>query len=264
MSDEASVIARIAHDVRASGVEAGDILLVHASLRALGFVPGGAPTVIAGLQQALGPAGTLLMPALSYATVTPAHPYFDLTETPANVGVIAETFRRTPGVQRSLHPTHSVCSSGPATAALLAAHGDDRTPCGQHSPFRLLPTFRGKILMLGCGLLPNTSFHAIEELVNPPYLFGAPLDYTLVDGNGVRTVRRYTPHGFAGVRQRYDRIATRLTSPALRVGQVLAARVYLFDAAAMWEAALAALQADPYAFVEFVEESDRASTPGGS
>jgi aminoglycoside 3-N-acetyltransferase len=137
----------------------------------------------------------------------------------------------------------------------LAAHGFDRTPCGLHSPFHLLPGVRGKILMLGCGLHPNTSFHAIEEVIRPPYLFGAPLDYELVNENGGRTVRRYLTHGFAGVRQRYDRIAALLPAPALCTGQVLAAPAYLLDAATMWQVALAALQADPLAFVEPVNES---------
>ncbi|MFO7634462.1 MAG: AAC(3) family N-acetyltransferase, partial [Caldilinea sp.] len=85
-----AVVERIAQDLHTADVQSGDVLLVHASLRALGHVPGGAATVIAGLQQALGPYGTLLMPALSYATVTPDRPHFDLALTPSNVGVIAE------------------------------------------------------------------------------------------------------------------------------------------------------------------------------
>lgn len=250
-----ALINAIAADLYTLGVRAGDILLVHASLRACGFTPGGASTVLAGLRLALGTTGVLLMPALSYATVTPDSPRFDLRLTPANVGVIAETFRQQPGVLRSLHPTHSVCGDGPAAHSLLAAHDLDRTPCGPNSPFRLLPGVGGKILMLGCGLHPNTSFHAIEEIIRPPYLFGEPLDYELVDGDGVRTLRRYTPHGFAGVRQRYDRIAALLPAPALRIGRVLAAPAHLLDAATLWQVALAALQADPLAFVEPADES---------
>ena len=38
--------------------------------------------------------------------------------------------------------------------------------------------------MLGCGLQPNTSMHAIEEMVKPPYLFGPPLTYHLVLADG--------------------------------------------------------------------------------
>lgn len=245
-----SATAQIASDLHRVGVAPGDVLLVHASLRALGAVPGGAPTVITGLRQALGERGTLLMPALSYEVVTPDNPRFDLALTPSNVGVIAETFRRQPGVLRSLHPTHSVCGQGRAAEALLAEHGADHTPCGPHSPFRRLPGQHGKILMLGCGLHPNTSFHAIEELVEPPYLYGEPLDYELVDGAGQRTIKRYIPHDFAGYRQRYDRIEMMLPAPALRVGRVLDATVHLLDAAEMWRVALEALRRDPLAFVE--------------
>lgn len=246
----AAVVERMVNELHAAGIRPGDLLLVHASLRALGFVPGGAATVIAALLAALGAEGTLLMPALSYATVTPANPCFDLAATPANVGIIAETFRMQAGVRRSLHPTHSVCGQGRLAERLLVTHAADCTPCGPHSPFRLLPEQGGKILMLGCGLRPNTSFHAIEELVTPPYLFGASRDYTLIDDAGRRTVKRYRTHNFAGFHQRYDRIAHLTAEPALRVGRVLDATVHLLDAAALWQAALAALQHDPLAFVE--------------
>jgi len=246
------IAAQMAGELCAAGVQSGGVLLVHSSLRSLGHVPGGAPTVIAGLRQALGATGTLLMPALSYAAVTPEQPHFDLALTPSNVGNIAETFRSQPGVLRSLHPTHSVCAIGPAAAALLGAHSQDTTPCGPHSPFHLLPQHSGQILMLGCGLAPNTSFHAIEELVVPPYLFDAPIVYEIVDGDGVRTAKRYLPHNFAGYVQRYERIGALLRAPALRTGRVLAATVYLLDAAALWATALDALRRDPLAFVEQV------------
>ena len=242
--------ARLAGAIRAASVRPGGVLLVHASLRSLGEVPGGAATVIAGLRQALGPDGTLLMPALSYAAVTRERPRFDLVLTPSNVGVLAETFRRQPGVMRSLHPTHSVCGSGPAAAALLGKHGQDATPCGAHSPFRRLPQAGGQLLMLGCGLAPNTSFHAIEELVMPPYLLGAPIEYELIDGDGERTIKRYLPHDFAGYAQRYERLGELLSEPDLQKAKVLAATVYVVEAAAMWDVALAALRRDPLAFVE--------------
>jgi aminoglycoside 3-N-acetyltransferase len=234
----------------ALGVRPGGVLLVHSSLKALGPQAGGPAAVIEGLRRALGPDGTLLMPALSYATVTSAQPVFDVLRTPSCVGIIPETFRRTPGVRRSLHPTHSACASGPRTGSLLDSHASDRTPCGPASPFRRLRQLDGQILMLGCGLAPNTSMHAIEELVVPPYLFGEPLVYTLVLEDGTREERRYTPHGFAGWEQRYDRIEGMLGAPGLRVGTVLGARCHLLEAASFWERALEAFRGDPLAFIE--------------
>ena len=237
-------------DLLALGVRPGGVLLVHSSLRALGPAAGGPHAVIAALREALGPGGTLLLPALSYAAVTPGHPVFDVHATPSCVGIIPETFRQLPGVQRSLHPTHSVCGIGPLASELLGAHLSDTTPCGPCSPFHLLPEVHGQILMLGCGLGPDTSLHAVEELVVPPYLFGPPLRYTLVRQDGTRVERDYLTHGFVGWRQRYDRVGQMLAAPDLRTGSVLAAGCHLLEAAALWEHALAALRRDALAFVE--------------
>jgi aminoglycoside 3-N-acetyltransferase len=241
---------KLAADLHALGVRPGGVLLVHSSLRALGPVPGGAETVVHGLLEALGPDGTLLMPALSYARVTPEQPLFDVRLTPSNVGALPETFRTRPGTLRSVHPTHSVCGVGRLAAPLLKRHIEDRTPCGPRSPFHLLPEFGGQILMLGCGLRPNTSMHAIEELVEPPYLFGGTLAYRLVGWDWGVTEAVYRVHGFRGWQQRYDRVADVLEAPHLRRGRVLAADVHLIEASALWEAALAALRRDPLDFVE--------------
>ena len=147
-------------DLLGLGLRPGGVVMVHSSLRALGQVSGGAETVIDGLLAALGPDGTLLMPALTYKHVTPDKPHFDALRTPSNVGIIPETFRRRRGTRRSVHPTHSVCGVGPLAALILDPHNADTTPCGPHSPFHSLPKYNGQILMLGCGLEPNTSMHA--------------------------------------------------------------------------------------------------------
>ena len=54
---------KIAEDLRALGVEPGMTLLVHSSLSALGWVPGGPVTVVQALMDVLTPTGTLVMPA---------------------------------------------------------------------------------------------------------------------------------------------------------------------------------------------------------
>lgn len=240
----------LTEDLLSLGVRPGGVLLVHSSFKSLGLHAGGPAAVIQGLQAALGARGTLLMPALSYAAVTPERPLFDVRSTPSCIGIIPETFRLTPGVLRSLHPTHSVCACGPRAADLLARHAEDTTPCGPSSPFRAVPAAGGQILMLGCGLRPNTSMHSVEELVVPPYLFGEPLTYTLVAADGARSSRPYTTHGFQGWDQRYDRIAQLLGAPDLRVGMVLDATCHLLEARRLFECALDALRADPLFFVE--------------
>jgi aminoglycoside 3-N-acetyltransferase len=243
-------IQRIADDLLSAGVREGGVLLVHSSFRSLGHVPGGPETVIRGLLRALGPDGTLLMPALSYEHVLPTRPYFDVRQTPSNVGAIPEFFRTRPGTRRSVHPTHSVCGAGPLADVLLEDHLLDSTPCGPHSPFRLLPDHGGQILMLGCGLRPNTSMHAIEELVEPPYLFGPPLSYQLVLDDGRVLDKVYIQHDFVGWAQRYDRVGQVLDEGGLKRGSVLAAGVFLIEAPAMWDAVLATMRHDPLHFVD--------------
>jgi aminoglycoside 3-N-acetyltransferase len=239
-------------DLLSLGVRPEGVLMVHSSLKALGPVEGGAETVIVGLLEALGGSGTLLMPALTYERVTAEQPLFDVKRTPGNVGLIPETFRLRAGTKRSLHPTHSVCATGPQATELLEAHLQDDTPCGAHSPFHRLPEFGGQILMLGCGLEPNTSMHAIEELVVPPYLYGPPGEYQLVLQDGTIMRKTYIPHNFHGWVQRYDRVGEILSSPGLRRGRVLQAEAFIIEAAALWEKALEALKRDPCYFVDRV------------
>ena len=54
-------VEHIEGDLRSLGVAAGDLLMVHASLRAIGPVDGGAEGVLEALETAVGPGGTLLM-----------------------------------------------------------------------------------------------------------------------------------------------------------------------------------------------------------
>ncbi len=241
--------AQLVSDLLALGVRPGGVLLVHSSLRSLGPVEGGAEEVVKGLLEALGPSGTLLMPALSYESVGAYNPLFDVARTPSCVGALPEYFRTRPGTRRSVHPTHSVSGTGRLAADLLSGHEKDSTPCGAHSPFARLPQVEGQILFLGCGLRPNTSMHAVEERVEPPYLFGKTVDYQifLPDGSEMRMSVR--SHNFKGWVQRYDRLEEAM-SEGLTQGRVLQAQCTLVESAKMWPAALAALQTDALYFVE--------------
>ncbi|MFQ6042017.1 MAG: AAC(3) family N-acetyltransferase [Candidatus Poribacteria bacterium] len=250
MLDEEKTEVQIANDLTALGLRECGVLLAHASLRSLGKVPGGAETVVRGLLRALGEDGTLLMPALSYAHVDAQNPVFDVLNTPSCVGALPEYFRTRPGTIRSIHPTHSVCGFGRQAESLLKEHYLDTTPCGEHSPFRRLREAKGQILFLGCGLRPNTSMHAVEELVLPPYLLGDPVDYRIILAPSKEMRMRVRRHNFGIWGQRYDRLGPLLDENGLKKGKVLAATVDLVDCEQMWEKALTALKKNPFFFVE--------------
>jgi aminoglycoside 3-N-acetyltransferase len=241
-------VSRIAAQVSALGVRPGGVLLVHSSLSSMGHVEGGAETAIQALLQALGPMGTLLMPALSYDSVHSGQTHFDRHATPCCVGAIAEAFRLRGGTLRSGSPTHSICASGPQAAQIVGDHHLDTTPVGPRSPLRKVRDLGGQLMFLGCGLRPNTSMHGVEELVEPPYLFGAEVCYSLQLGERRHTIscRR---HDFAGWVQNYERVAEVLCDIDLRVGMVCAAQVHLLEARPMWDSAAAALRQDAFAFV---------------
>jgi len=65
--------------------------------------------LIDALRDALGPAGTLVMPTMSDGASV-----FDPKTTPTcEMGIVAETFFRQPGVLRSTHPGASFAAAGP-------------------------------------------------------------------------------------------------------------------------------------------------------
>ncbi len=54
-----------------AGVMQGQTVMVHTSLSSLGFVCGGAQTVIESLMECVGENGTILMPAQSWKNLDP-------------------------------------------------------------------------------------------------------------------------------------------------------------------------------------------------
>jgi aminoglycoside 3-N-acetyltransferase len=244
------VVCRMARDLAGLGVRKAGALLVHSSLKSLGKLPDGPETAVEGLLEVLGGEGTLLMPALSYETVNAENPVFDVLNTPSCVGALPEFFRRRPGAIRSVHPTHSACGIGPRAGSMLGEHVRDVTPCGENSPYFKLKEEAGQILFLGCGLKPNTSMHAVEELIEPPYLYNGWVDYRIRLADGSAAAMRVRSHGFKGWRQRYDRIETVMAGDGISAGRVLSADCFLLEAPALWRKAHQALKEDPLFFVD--------------
>jgi aminoglycoside 3-N-acetyltransferase len=202
MSEEASIAAvsepgtreGIAADLRALGIQSGEVLLVHSSLSSLGWINGGPVTVIQALQDVLGPEGTLVMPAHSgeysdpaewgnppvpqawHETIRRTMPLFDVRRTPTRgMGRIAELFRTWPDVMRSSHPQVSFAACG-KQAALVTADHELAYSLGETSPLARVYELDGRVLLLGVGFDRNTSFHLAEYRVPDPPLVkvGAP------------------------------------------------------------------------------------------
>jgi len=245
----------LCRDLAALGLRAGDTVIVHSSLSSMGQVEGGAETVIAALRAVLGETGTLMFPAFTYRSAY-IDSTFSLNDSPVCVGKIPETFRTMPGVLRSFHPTHSVCAIGARAAEMVADHGLDDTPMGPHSPYRKLPDVGGKILMLGCGMAPNSFMHAMEEVAEVPYVLRDHHYFRMTDGEGNVVTKGIRRHNFARpegtIHQRYVRSLDVLDASAgdYTEGLVHGAKATLILSAALRTKAVAKMKAEPYYFID--------------
>jgi len=247
----------LVRDITKLRVKQGETLLVHSSMKSLrGFVEGGCATVIEAFLTVLGEDGTLLMPTLTCANVTRQSPFFSVRNTQSCVGKLTEAFRTTPGVIRSVHPTHSVCAYGRLAKELTEDHIHDNTPVGPNSPFRRMMPYGGRILMLGCGLTHDTFMHGVEEEAGVPYCLSPdPIDFTCELADGQRITITHTPHYFLGVTQRYDRVGTLLNEAEMQQGKIAAADCYILDSNALWEKAEAKIREEPFFFVNISENN---------
>ena len=247
-------VKAIAADAEKLGICRGDTVLVHSSLKSMG-VPGLTPReVFEGRLEAIGD-GTIVFPTLSYEYCNPGQRVFDVRTTPSNVGAIPEYFRTSfEGAIRSLCPTHSCAAYGRDAEYITCDQHLDTTPCGEHSPFRKLRNLNGKVLFLGCGCNCNTSMHAVEELVEPDYLYGDSYEYTLIDIDGKEHKMNCAAHGFKGVAQCYYRLIPMLPGDAYREGKILNADCTLVNAVPMWKIAEQKYREDPHCFIDIVGE----------
>ncbi len=251
-------------DLISLGVRPGDTLLMHSSYKSLGGIQDGAAGIFKVLTDLLGDEGTLILPALSYASVTADNPVYVHEETPCCIGYLPEYFRtQVPGVIRSIHPTHSCCLKGKRAEEMAKDHELDLTPAGPNSPFAKLPKVDGKILLLGSHTNSNTIMHGVEETAEPPYLFDRSkrIEYILRVGDKEikqRALRHYFTRTDVAYVQCYSRVLSLLTGDEIVHGKVLDADCWLLSAKAVWEKGHAKLKEDPFYFVDKIElENER-------
>ena len=248
---------KIKEDLSLLGIKTGDDILVHSSFKNLGGVEGGIETVIEALLSVVGDNGTLLFPTLSFSTVNPEppinNPVFDVRNTPSCVGAMSNVFMNFEGVERSLHPTHSVAALGARQKEYIQNHELDNEPVGENSPFFKLGKLGGKVLFLGCSTKSNTSMHGVEEYAKAPYVLSENTrHYVIINKDGNRTEKDYYYHyihqrGFA---QRYDRLENIMN---FQRGNVLKAECAVVDCEEMWKVGSEKIKSDPYYFVEKIE-----------
>ncbi len=250
---------RIAADLAELGIAAGDTVMLHAAVSAIGWIVGGPDRVLAAVLDVVGEAGTLLMyigwdgspydvtvgapelpPALAGAW--PAYNP-EMSRAVRNWGVLAEYLRTWPDARRSAHPDSSFVAVGAKADELTRDH-PLQYGMGPGSPLAKLCEAKGKVVLLGSPLSNVTLLHHAEHLAEVPnkaiVRYWAPI---LRDGEKAWVqIEEFDTNGclpWHGPMDMFEAIARDyLRSGQGVVGHVGSAQSHLFDAAELTEFAV--------------------------
>ncbi|MBI5118367.1 AAC(3) family N-acetyltransferase [Candidatus Poribacteria bacterium] len=206
---------RLIDDLHALGIVKDNVVLVHSSLKSLGYVDGGAQTVLEALFETVTPSGTLVIPTYHmlehscYNTCLAADKYmFDPRRHGTYLGAIPSAFLKFPNIQRSIHPTHSVSAVGHHAKYVTESHHLAPSTFGPDSPWDRILKLNGKVLGLGVSLAPVAYYHALEDTMKDefplPVRVQATYDLRCRDWSGNLVVVRVRPLDPHYVKQRID------------------------------------------------------------
>ena len=176
--------SRLARDLRKLGLEPGGVAMVHCRMSALGWVVGGAETVVRALLDALAPEGTL-MAYTGWQDAPPddldaldeeakriyleEHPAYDprVALSRRDHGRVSEALRTWPGSRHSGHPEAGVAAVGPLAEVLTSSHPYDDA-YGAGTPYARLVELGGQVALLGAPLETVTLVHHAEAIARVP------------------------------------------------------------------------------------------------
>jgi len=200
-------------DLRALGVRSGDVVMAHASVRAIGEVAGGPDEIHMAIKDAVSPGGTLLMyagcpryvdevgrgnlSAAEEADVLEKLPPFDAAtaRSARDHGILVEFFRSWPGTLVNRHPAR-FAAWGARAAHLIEPQPWDYA-FGAGSALDRLLALDGRILLLGSDHDTVTFLHYVEHVVDFPGKRVARFKVPCLE-NGVRVWREMAEFDTSG------------------------------------------------------------------
>jgi aminoglycoside 3-N-acetyltransferase len=187
-------IQLLVEEWRKAGVDSGDVLLVHSSIKRTllkyaevrdALSP---KDIVQSFLDAVGPLGTLVFPTFNF-DFTAGVP-FHIQETPSQMGALTEVARLRPDAKRSGHPIYSFVAIGKYAGRFEAIN--NVSGYGADSPFALLRELDGKIAVLD---LPDqksmTFYHHVEEMHEVDYRFHKTFIGKYTDAGGKMQERSY-------------------------------------------------------------------------
>jgi len=243
--------SRLEKDSRKLGIAAGQTVMLHASVRAIGWIVGGPDVVIQALLDVLGHSGTLMMyvgwedspyhlaewPKDWQRAYLEECPPFDPATSRAyrKWSILTEYLRTWRGAFRSTHPDASFAAVG-ALARWITENHPLQYGYGPGSPLAKLCEAKGKVLLAGAPFGTITLLHYAEHMAKVPKKrivhYKMPI---LRDGQRVWVeIEEFdTCGGILPGAEEYSQIIPReyLLSGRGCSGKIGAAQSYLFDAA---------------------------------
>lgn len=250
--------SRLVADLQKLGLVPGQVVMLHVSVKSVGWVVGGPDTMIQALLDVLTATGTLMMyigweeapynlaewPKKKRQAYLEECPPFNPATSRAyhKWSILTEYLRTWPGAYRSSHPEASVAAIG-SLARWITGNHPLQYGYGPGSPFAKLYESGGKVLLVGAPLNAITLLHFAEHLARVPNK--RVVRYKMpVLRNGKRVwvdIEEYdTSQGIVDWQGEdyFALIGREYLSGRGRSGKVGAAQSYLLDAAELVEFAI--------------------------
>ncbi|MDO1446900.1 aminoglycoside 3-N-acetyltransferase [Rhodocytophaga aerolata] len=160
------------------GITPGQTVMLHISVKSIGWLVGGPEIIIRALLELLDQEGTLMMyigwedspytmegwsPEMKSAYLRECTPYDPETaRAVVDWSILAELFRKWPGARRSMHPDGSFAAVGKHAAFLTKDHSL-KYGYGIHSPLAKLIALQGYVALIGAPLTTVTLLHHAED-----------------------------------------------------------------------------------------------------
>ncbi len=154
------------------GLTQGDTVLIHSSFKSMGYVAGGAESVVGGFLDAIDQEeGTLVFPTLVQQDFTHAYETWHLDKH-SDVGYLTNYFRKRESSLRSDQATHSVAACGKNAVYLTETHGHTHkrfgcfgdTAFSADSPWEKMYQMDAKVVLLGVNSIYTTFRHLAEYI----------------------------------------------------------------------------------------------------
>ena len=243
--------SRLVRDLKELGVTTGQTLMLHASVKAIGWIVGGPDIVIQAILDVLGSEGTLMMyvgwedspydlakwPEDWQRAYLEECPPFDPATSRAcrKWSILTEYLRTWPSAFRSSHPEGSFAAVG-ALARWITENQPLQYGYGPGSPLAKLCEVKGKVLLAGAPFGTITLLHYAEHMAKVPNKLIVHYKMPILR-NGQRVwvdIEEFDTCGgiLPGAEEYFEVIPSEyLSSGRGRSGKIGAAQSYLFDAA---------------------------------